>query len=130
MNTITRTSILNNMTRKKSPGEIILIIQSYEKEVITKINKQILIESCDYFKNLLTKFKEKTLEQITIQTPNAYVTHNIIMDFFNKKSYVCNLPKWQYSVSDGEYHLEHYICCDFLCLPWKLDHKSIKYSNP
>lgn len=95
---------------------ITLIIQSDEKEIIAKVNKQILIEFCDYFNILLTKFGEKTSEQITIQVPNAYVMHDIIMKFFNKKSSMYNLPKWQY-------HLEYCRCCNFLCLPWKLNHK-------
>lgn len=77
-----RSSILNLMVKQKSSDEIILIIQSHKKEIISKFNKQKLVESCDYFKKLLTNFPERT----TIQVPNAHITYDIIMGFFDQKS--------------------------------------------
>jgi WD40 repeat protein len=49
-------------------------------------HKAILSASCLYFEKLFTVLKEKDLNSITIEVPNAHVAYDMIMLFYGQKS--------------------------------------------
>ena len=94
--------------------DITLIITDNTNEITIDLHKVILYSSCIYFKKLLTNFKEKHLNEITIEVPNAFVCYDIIMSFYGQKTNIGNLPKWQHL-------LESVRCFDFLGLKSEAD---------
>src|SRR3989337_2255793 len=82
--------------------------------ITIQLHKIILYSSCIYFRKLLTSFKERNLNEITIQVPNTFIMHDIIMSFYGQKINSQNLPDWQHL-------LETIKCWDFLGIPFKPD---------
>ena len=89
--------------------DITLILTDEKTEIKVKLHKIILYSSSIYFKKLLTNFKEKNLNEITITVPNAYVTYDIIMTFYGQKTNIGYLPEWKHL-------LESIKCNDYLGL--------------
>ena len=89
--------------------DITLTLIDSTNKITMDLHKIILYSSCIYFEKLLTNFKEKHLNEITIQVPNAFVCYDIIMSFYGQKTNIGNLPNWQHL-------LEFVRCYDFLGL--------------
>lgn len=87
--------------------DITLVLKNGTTQVVMKLHKIILYYACEYFEKLLTKFKEKNMDEITIEVPNPHVCQDIIMAFYGKKTNSGGLPEWQH-------RLEYIRCCDFL----------------
>ena len=98
-------------------NDITLTLTDKKTELVVKLHKIILYSSSIYFKKLLTNFKEKDLNEITIIVPNVYVTYDIIMTFYGQKTNIGNLPEWKHL-------LETIKCKDYLGL--KNDYNIIK----
>ena len=54
-------------------------------QITINVHKIILYFSCIYFEKLLTSLKEKNMDEITIEVPNIYVMHDIIMSYYNPR---------------------------------------------
>ena len=89
--------------------DITLTLIDRNNEITMDLHKIILYSSCIYFEKLLTSCKEKHLNEITIEVPNAFVCYDIIMSFYGQKTNIGNLPGWQHL-------LESVRCSDFLGL--------------
>ena len=89
--------------------DITLILSDANNEITIDLHKNILYSSCIYFEKLLTNFKEKHLDQIRIEVPNAFVCYDVIMSFYGQKTNIGNLPDWLHQ-------LESVKCHDFLGL--------------
>lgn len=96
------------------PTDLELTLIDDETKIEINVHKIILYMACDYFKKLLTGFKEKDLNKITINVPNSHVMNDIIMGFYKLTSNVGNLPDWQHEI-------EYMICCDFLGIKFNFD---------
>lgn len=82
-------------------------------EISIDVHKIFMYIACSYFEKLLTNCKEKNLNNITIQVPNAYIAYDIIMSLYQKETNSGEYPKWYYL-------LELFICRDFFGLDWIL----------
>ena len=89
--------------------DITLILSDANNEIAIDLHKNILYSSCIYFEKLLTNFKEKHLDQIRIEVPNAFVCYDVIMSFYGQKTNIGNFPDWLHI-------LESIKCHDFLGL--------------
>jgi WD40 repeat protein len=84
---------LFSLTQVKIFTDLILTLNDRYHQFTIHVNKNILYSSCIYFEKLLTNFKEKNLNEITIGVPNVYVAHDIIMSFYGQKTNSGNLSK-------------------------------------
>jgi WD40 repeat protein len=99
---------LYSLTQDKLFTDLSLILIDPSNNHITiDVNKNILYASCIYFEKLLTNFKEKNSNGITIEVSNAYVMYDIIMTFYNQKTNSGN-------ISADKHLLESIICYNFL----------------
>ena len=78
-------------------------------EITINVHKNILSCACIYFEKLLTNFKEKNSNNITITVPNTHVSYDIIISFYNIKANIGILASWKHL-------LESYKCYDFFGL--------------
>lgn len=92
--------------------DLILTIIDDNRQLVIGVNRSLLRSSCPYFEKLLTNFKEKNLNEITIKVPNASITKDIIMIFYKK--IITDNNHWSYQ-------LDKIKCLDFLGLPYE-DH--------
>ena len=76
---------LYHLTKENLFTDLLLTLKDDTTEIIINVNKNILYSSCIYFEKLLMNFKEQTLNNITIQVPNANICYDIIMLFYHKK---------------------------------------------
>ena len=91
-------------------ADLTLILKDNKYEITINVHKIILYCVCNYFEKLLTSCREKNETVIIIIVPNAYVSYDIIMRFYNKeKVNAMNYPEWKYQ-------LESYKCHDFFGL--------------
>src|SRR6202453_204535 len=67
-------------------------------EIKINLHKIILYSSCIYFEKLLTNCKEKYLNEITIDVPNAFIVYDIIMSFYRQKMNIGNYSEWKYQL--------------------------------
>lgn len=88
-----------------------LTLSDAKTNITTNVHKNILYSSAPFFEKLLTNFKEKNLDEITIIVPNASVTKDIIMSFYGLNNSVS--VNWQYQ-------LEWIQCCDYLGIDYDL----------
>ena len=100
---------LNDAFNKDYFIDLTLILSDANQEITIDLHKIILYSSCLYFEKLLTNCKEKHLNKIQIQVPNAFVCYDIIMSFYGQVTNLGNLQQWYYL-------LEYIRCCDFLGL--------------
>lgn len=89
----------------------LILVDDHDNEVIMNVHKLVLYLSCVYFEKLLTKFREKDLNEITLRVPNAPICCDIIRSFYNLEEISVNIPTWQKS-------FEKIICYDF----WNMVH--------
>ncbi len=90
-----------------------LVLDDNKDILVMNVHKIILWSSCDYFRKLFNNFSESNSNKIKLNVYNVYVTYDIIMSFYNKKSQSNILPKWKYD-------LEMIRCRDFLALEYDL----------
>jgi WD40 repeat protein len=93
--------------------DLVLTLHDDTHQLIINVNKNILAASCIYFEKLFTNCKEKTLNNITVEVPNVYVTNDIIMSFYGQEINSGNL-------SDTRHLLESIKCNNFLGLYYDL----------
>ncbi|ANB50964.1 putative BTB/POZ domain-containing protein [Powai lake megavirus] len=106
-----------NLVKNNNFTDLKLTIEDDANKFVINVHKIILYSSCIYFEKLLT-FGENQLDDISITVPNAYVTRDIIMNFYGQKINSGNYPKWKI-------YLESYRCYDFLGL--KFDISDIRH---
>ena len=89
----------------------LLTLTDKNNKITIATHKIILYNSCIYFKKMLTNFKEKDSNSITIQVPNVNISYDIIISFYHEKKIInsTNYPIWKYQ-------LESYKCYDFFGL--------------
>jgi WD40 repeat protein len=115
---------LYSLSKEKLFTDLELTLIDEFNEITINVHKYILYSSCIYFEKLLTNFKEANSNLITIEVPNAYVSYDIIMGFYQQKTNLANYPpfcgqdypKWRHL-------LESIKCLDFFGL--KLDQEKI-----
>ncbi|AGD92855.1 putative BTB/POZ domain-containing protein [Megavirus lba] len=89
-----------------------LTIDDGTNKFVINVHKIILYSSCIYFEKLLM-FGENQLNDILMMVPNAYVTRDIIMNFYGQKINSGSYPEWKI-------YLESYRCYDFLGLEFDI----------
>jgi hypothetical protein len=91
---------------------LLTLTDKKNNKIKMNVHKIVLYSSCTYFEKELVNFKEKNLDCIEIEVPNAFVSYDIIMSFYGQKTNHENYPKW--------YHiLQSYMCFDFFCMEFK-----------
>ncbi|ANB51003.1 putative BTB/POZ domain and WD-repeat protein [Powai lake megavirus] len=95
-------------------SDVTLEITDDSKTISIKAHKSILYISCDYFRKLLTGFREADLDIIKIPTGNTDVFYDIIMSFYG-------INKIHDNTLDWKYFLELCKCQDFLGLKIDID---------
>jgi WD40 repeat protein len=91
---------------------LLTLTDKKNNKIKMNVHKIVLYSSCTYFEKQLINFKEKNLDHIEIEVPNASVSYDIIMSFYGQKTNHGNYPKW--------YHiLQSYLCFDFFCMEFK-----------
>src|SRR3989304_684981 len=105
---------LYNTHKENLFTDLSLKLVDQNNTITIQLHKNILYSSCIYFRKLLTSFKERNLNEITIHVPNTFITHDIIMSFYGQKMNSLNLPNWQYL-------LETIKCWDFLGISFEPD---------
>ncbi|AVG46649.1 BTB POZ domain and WD-repeat [Acanthamoeba polyphaga mimivirus] len=95
-------------------SDVTLEITDNSKTICIKAHKSILYTSCDYFRKLLTGFKEANSDIVKIPIGNANVFHDIVMSFYG-------INKIHDDTLDWKYFLELCKCQDFLGLKIDID---------
>ena len=95
-------------------SDITVVLSDGTNKLELGLHKNILYCSCQYFRRMLTNFKEKAADTIELIVPHAYVTHDIIMGFYQKKTNRGNLPEWQHILTS-------YLCLDYFGLPLDIE---------
>nr|WBF70349.1 putative purine phosphorylase [Megavirus caiporensis] len=95
-------------------SDITLEITDNLKTINIRAHKSILYTSCDYFRKLLTSFKEANSDIVKIPTDNADVFRDIVMSFYG-------INKIHENTLDWKYFLELCRCQDFLGLKIDMD---------
>src|ERR1700677_4855196 len=75
-----------------------LTLTDANHKIKLNLHKIILYSSSIYFEKLLTNCKEKYLNEITIEVPNAFIVYDIIMSFYGQKMNIGNYPEWKYQL--------------------------------
>src|SRR5271154_6765391 len=86
-----------------------LTLKDNTNEIKMGAHKCIISAHCPYFRKMLTSCKEKTMNNITVEVPNAHVAYDIIMSFYNRQMNSANYPRWRHI-------LESFIGRDFFSL--------------
>src|SRR3990170_8797570 len=105
---------LYNSLKENLFTDLSLKLVDQNNTITIRLHKIILYSSCVYFRKLLTSCRERNLNEITIQVPNTFIMHDIIMSFYGQKMNSQNLPDWQHL-------LETIRCWDFLGIPFESD---------
>lgn len=95
-------------------SDVTLEIIDNSKTISIKAHKSILYTSCDYFRKLLTGFKEANSDIVKIPTGNTDVFYDIIMSFYG-------INKIHDNTLDWKYFLELCKCQDFMGLKIDMD---------
>jgi WD40 repeat protein len=103
------TAAAYNLFQEQLFIDITLTLCDGINELCMSLHKTILYMSSEYFKKLLTSFKERTLNDITITVPNAYAAYDCIMSFYGQVTNSGNFSKWNHA-------LELYRCKNYFCL--------------
>lgn len=96
--------------------QINLIIKDDVNTFTLNINKKILSAKSNYFQNLFYKFKESTMDEITINVPNAMIVKSIILELLGMSDTEIIINKASIK------------CYDFLSLNY--DHLLDKITDP
>src|SRR5271154_3916707 len=83
-----------------------LTLKDHNNTINIGVHKCIVSSGSPYFRKMLTSCKEKNLNNITVEVPNAHIAHDVIMSFYNQQM---NSAEWQHI-------LETFICRDFFAL--------------
>jgi WD40 repeat protein len=84
--------------------DLTLVLTDGTNKLTDKFHKNILYASSPYFEKILSA--DDSMTHITAIVPNIYVSYDIIMSFYKKKSNIKNLPEWHHV-------LELFRCNDF-----------------
>jgi len=76
-------------------ADLTLTMKDGINEITMNLHKSILFISCVYFEKLLTNCKEQNLNCITIEVPNVFIAHDIIMSFYQQETNSGNIPNWK-----------------------------------
>lgn len=99
--------------------DVTLTLVDGKRDIVYKFHKLILYASSEYFQKIfLGDFKEKNLDTLLMNVPNAYVCYDVIRSFYGDKTNLGGLPDWKHS-------LEYIKCCDFLGIELNL----VKYTH-
>ena len=94
--------------------DLVLILTDGFDKISIDVNKNELCSSSSYFKKLLTGFKEKSLNEITMLVSNVAVFYDVILSINDREKIISGenqhgMPQWLYL-------LDLFKCYDFLGL--------------
>jgi len=94
---------LSRSIQEKIFTDVTIILSDKSHQIIINAHKIILYTTSVYFEKLLTTFKEKHDDVISIEVPNAYIAYDVIMSFYGQQT---NLGK----LSPNKHLLESIKC--------------------
>ncbi|BCS82793.1 WD-repeat family protein [Cotonvirus japonicus] len=97
----------------------LILTDENHSETLT-LDKKILIEKCEYFSGMLTKFSEINSDTIRIKVIDSRISKNIIMSLFEDIDVYINIINEDYP--DWKYLLLLYKCCDFFNIGFNVSH--------